>query len=125
MSFVTSVVVVSLGEQDAIDYINRALRAVPGNRGQALAELNQGNEAGGFNALGYDIYAAAFDYIDTGSLITALKSAPWRSPGMVTVHYCSDFGESAIWNAGHGTLHHEPVREPGFVSSDPFKDHPA
>lgn len=119
MSFDTSIVIVTLlAERKAIEYVNRELDMEPRNRGQHLVEC--AGLGGGFNVLGWEVYGAGFDYIDTGSLVRALKSAPWRSPPTVTVHYISDHGDNAIWNAEHGTLHYDPLRDASFVSCDPF-----
>ena len=117
MSYDTSIVIVSLYETQAIEYVNQALRAEPSNRSQQLLELEG---SGGFNVLGWETHGAGFDYLDVDSLMGALKSAPWKCPGMVTVHYSSDHGDTAIWNAKHGTLHYDPVQDMGYTSTDPF-----
>jgi hypothetical protein len=87
VSFLTDVAIVVLhGEDGAIAHVNRQL-ARDDPRPQQLARTGlEKAGAGGCKATSLVVYAGCFNYLDFGTLETAIRSAPWRLPGCVVAY---------------------------------------
>lgn len=94
MSYITDVLLITAcGEDKAVASVNAWLKDHANGQQLTPADLGGG---GGSKVISHGIYAAAFNYLDTGGLEDAIRDAPWRLRTNVAAYFDDESGQTYV-----------------------------